>query len=86
MQRWLRSGAPSDCPKLRTNYCFVKPDDAAKSPDALADALLRADLGDDSGDVESALARLASLRAGLPKIDGMALTREARDELERRSA
>ncbi len=53
-------------------------------PDALADELVRADLGAGAGDLESALAGLVELRARLPDIDGVMLAREARTELERR--
>jgi hypothetical protein len=38
------------------------------------------------GHLEAALAGLAELRAGLPEIDGVALAREARRELEERDA
>lgn len=56
-------------------------------PDALADELLRSDLAAPApGDLETALAGLAKLRAGLPEIDGVALAREARRELEERDA
>ena len=55
-------------------------------PGALVDELLRADLGDEPGELEAALTGLAELRAGLPDIDGLALASGARDELERRSA
>ena len=56
-------------------------------PDALADELLRSDLAAAApGDLEAALAGLAELRAGLPEIDGVALAREARRELEERGA
>jgi len=56
-------------------------------PDALADELLRSDLAAVvPGDLEVALAALAELRAGLPEIDGVALAREARRELEERDA
>lgn len=54
-------------------------------PDALADELLRSDLAAAApGDLEAALAGLAEFRAGLPEIDGVALAREARRELEER--
>jgi hypothetical protein len=53
-------------------------------PDALADELVRADLGASTSDLESALAGLAELRMRLPDIDGLVLAREARTELERR--
>jgi hypothetical protein len=55
-------------------------------PDALADELLRTDLGASTGDLQSALAGLAELRTRLPSIDGLALAREARTELEHRGA
>lgn len=55
-------------------------------PDALADELVRADLGQRHGDLESALAGLAELRERLPPIDGVALAHHARAELERRGA
>jgi len=54
--------------------------------DALADELVRADLAHAGGDLESALADLAALRKRLPPIDGAALAREARGELERRGS
>jgi hypothetical protein len=38
------------------------------------------------GDLESALAGLAALRSTLGKVDGLALAREARTELEQRGA
>jgi hypothetical protein len=55
-------------------------------PDALADELLRADLGDKPADLEGSLVGLAEMRARLPQIDGAGLARVARDDLERRSA
>jgi hypothetical protein len=56
-------------------------------PDALADELLRADLARPAdGDLDTALARLAEFRSRLPDIDGVALAREARSELEQRDA
>ncbi len=55
-------------------------------PDALADELLRFDLGAGTGDLQGALAGLAELRTRLPNIDGVALAREARSELEHRGA
>ncbi|HYM45934.1 MAG TPA: hypothetical protein VES65_07205 [Solirubrobacteraceae bacterium] len=48
--------------------------------------LVRADFGATAGDLESALAGLADLRAKLPEIDGVILAREARAELEHRGA
>ena len=55
-------------------------------PDALADELVRTDLAHAGGDLESALADLAALRERLPQIDGIALARESRAELERRGS
>lgn len=56
-------------------------------PDALADELLRSDLAAPTqGNMRAALAGLAELRAGLPEIDGVALARGARRELEERGA
>lgn len=55
-------------------------------PDALADELVRADLACAAGEMESALADLAAFREGLPQIDGIALARESRAELERRGS
>lgn len=56
-------------------------------PDALADELVRAKLGGAAnGDLDSAVAGLAELRGGLPDIDGVALAREARRDLEQRGA
>ncbi len=55
-------------------------------PDALADELVRTDLGASTGDLQGALAGLAQLRTKLPNIDGVALARQARTELEHRSA
>lgn len=55
-------------------------------PDALADELLRADLGGPTDGLDVALAGLAELRERLPEIDGVALARGARRELEDRGA
>jgi hypothetical protein len=58
-------------------------------PDALADALVRADLsapGDNGEDLESVLGDLAELRDELPEIDGVVLARDARAQLERRGS
>lgn len=56
-------------------------------PDALVDALVRADLsapGESGEDLESVLGDLAELRDELPEIDGVVLARDARAQLERR--
>lgn len=54
-------------------------------PDVLAEELLRADLENGSSeDLEAALARADELRSRLPEIDGVALAREARGELDNR--
>ena len=56
-------------------------------PDTLADELLRGDLGAGAGeDLDAVLARSDELRARLPEIDGVALAREARRELDDRDA
>lgn len=55
--------------------------------DALADELLRGDLGARAGeDLEAVLTLSDELRARLPEIDGVALAREARRELDGRPA
>jgi hypothetical protein len=56
------------------------------APEALADELVRHELGAPEEDFDRALSELAALRERLPKIDGLALARAARDELERRVA
>jgi hypothetical protein len=54
-------------------------------PDALADDLLRADLGGAaSGDLDTALTHLAELRSQLPAIDSVVLGRVARRERDDR--
>jgi len=55
-------------------------------PDAVAEELVRADLGaSGAGGLDAALEGLAQLRERLPEIDGVVLARDARAELERRS-
>jgi len=56
-------------------------------PDALADELLAAELAPAHSDLESTLAELAKIRSRLrgPAVDAVAVVREGRDELERRS-
>jgi hypothetical protein len=55
------------------------------APDALAEELVRADLGGQGEqDIEAALRGLAELRAGLPEIDGLVLARDARKQLDQR--
>jgi hypothetical protein len=54
-------------------------------PDAVADELVRADLGASAAEgLDVALDGLAQLREKLPEIDGVVLARDARAELERR--
>jgi len=56
-------------------------------PDTLAEELLRADLENGaSEDLDAVLARSDELRARLPEIDGIALARYARRELDDRDA
>lgn len=56
-------------------------------PNELVDELVRADLGRlTDGNLEATLRRAAQLRAKVPPIDGVALAREARAELEDRGA
>ncbi len=55
-------------------------------PDTLAAELVRDDLSQPRGDIGAALAGLAAFRAKLPNIDGLALAREARADLEKRGA
>jgi len=57
------------------------------SPDQLVEEIIRTDLAAiHRGDLEAALRRAADLRATLPRLDGVALAREARAELEARRA
>jgi len=56
------------------------------APDALANELLQHELVAPEGDLDRALDELGELRERLPKIDGLALARAARDALERRAA
>ena len=60
-----------------------------RDPDALADQLLREQLGGRRGDLEEmrgTLTELANLRARqTDTVDAVALVREGREELERRS-
>lgn len=54
-------------------------------PDEVVDVIIRADLGMlDERDLDATLRRAAALRSTLPQIDGVALAREARAELEQR--
>ena len=70
----------------QTSYDLLQQEASRRGvePDALADELLRADLRASTDDMQSALAGLAELRTKLPNIDGAALAREARTELEHR--
>jgi hypothetical protein len=72
----------------QTSYDLLQQEASRRGiePDALADELLRTDLGASAGDLQSALAGLAELRTRLPNIDGVALAGEARTELEHRGA
>lgn len=54
--------------------------------EAQAQAALAAAEQSAGGDLESALAGLAALRSTLGEVDGLALAREARTELEQRGA
>jgi len=55
-------------------------------PNALAEELLRADLENGAGeDLDAVLARSDELRSRLPEIDGVALARGVRRELDNRS-
>jgi hypothetical protein len=55
-------------------------------PDALADELLAAELAPAKSDLESVLAGLAEIRGRVRgPIDAVAVVRQGRDELERRS-
>jgi hypothetical protein len=57
------------------------------SPDQVVEEIIRTDLAmTRRGDLDAALRRAADLRLTLPRLDGVALAREARDELEARSA
>ncbi len=56
-------------------------------PDELVDEIVRTDLGKlNETDLEATLRRAAEFRSTLPPIDGVALAREARDDLEQRGA
>ena len=56
-------------------------------PDAVADELVRADLGTSgAGGLDAALEGLEQFRERLPEIDGVVLARDARTELERRGS
>jgi hypothetical protein len=55
------------------------------APEKLADELVRAELAPQaSDDLEAALAGLAAVRAGQPKVDAVAMARDARSELDAR--
>lgn len=56
------------------------------SPDQVVEEIIRTDLAARRGDLDAALRRAADLRSTLPRLDGVALAREARDELEARNA
>jgi hypothetical protein len=75
-------------PPAQSSYELLQQEASRRGvePDALADELLRSDLGASTGDMQRTLAGLAELRTRLPDIDGIALAREARSELEHRGA
>ena len=57
------------------------------SPDQVVEEMIRIDLAAaDGGDLDAALRRAADLRSTLPRLDGVALAREARADLEARGA
>lgn len=56
------------------------------APGALASQLLQANLAGATEDLDRALGGLAALREHLPSIDGLALARAARSELDQRAA
>ncbi|MDQ3678362.1 MAG: hypothetical protein M3401_16450 [Actinomycetota bacterium] len=57
------------------------------SPDQVVEEIVRTDLAaDDGGDLAAALRRAADVRATLSRLDGVALAREARADLEARGA
>lgn len=70
----------------QTSYDLLQQEASRRGvePNVLADELLLSDLGASTGDMQDALAGLAELRTRLPNIDGVALAREARTELEHR--
>jgi hypothetical protein len=57
------------------------------SPDQVVEEIIRSDLAvSHAGDLDAALRRAADLRSALPRLDGVALAREARADLEARRA
>jgi hypothetical protein len=57
------------------------------SPDQVVEEIIRTDLAVvHGGDLDAALRRATELRQTLPRLDGVALAREARADLEARSA
>ncbi|MFZ1155546.1 MAG: hypothetical protein WAN93_11635 [Solirubrobacteraceae bacterium] len=52
----------------------------------MADELIRANLVQGTGELETAIRELAQLRAELPDLDGVALADNARAELEQRAS
>lgn len=56
------------------------------SPNEVVDEIIRADLPNDMGmDLDSTLRRAAGLRSMLQPIDGVEVSRQARDDLQSRS-
>lgn len=56
------------------------------SPDQLVEEIIRTDLAATGDDLVAALRGAAELRSTLPRLDGVALAREARADLEARGA
>jgi hypothetical protein len=56
------------------------------SPDQVVEEIIRTDLATTDGNLVAALRRAADFRSTLPRLDGVALAREARADLEVRGA
>lgn len=84
---WPPAHEPCGFKRRPTNSFRARRRRRGIDPDALADELVRTKLeAVANGDLDAALAGLAELRASLPDIDGVALAREARRDLEQRDA
>jgi hypothetical protein len=82
---WRPDNARSSMPESSYELLATEAQRRGVEPDALADELVRADLGArGADDLESALGGLAQLRERMPEIDGVLLARNARAALERR--